>query len=67
VAALFARTRTGKGMLVETSLLRTGIFALASDMATQMHFGKLSSTPPRDRADEPTRNFYKTLGVLKRG
>lgn len=60
VAALFARTRTGKGMLVETSLLRTGIFALASDMATQMHFGKLSSTPPRDRADEPTRNFYKT-------
>lgn len=60
VAALFSRTRTGKGMLVETSLLRTGIFALASDMATQMHFGKLSSTPPRERADEATRNFYKT-------
>ena len=60
LAALYARDRTGKGMLVETSLLRTGIFALASDMATQMHFGKLSSTPPRERADEATRNFYKT-------
>ncbi|MDO9459108.1 MAG: CaiB/BaiF CoA-transferase family protein [Alphaproteobacteria bacterium] len=60
LAALYARDRTGKGTLVETSLLRTGIFALASDMATQMHFGKLSSTPPRERADEATRNFYKT-------
>ncbi len=60
LAALYARDRSGKGMLVETSLLRTGIFALASDMATQLHFGKLSSTPPRERADEATRNFYKT-------
>ena len=60
IAALYARDRTGKGALVETSLLRTGIFALASDMATQLHFGKLSSTAPRDRADEATRNFYKT-------
>ncbi|MSP44172.1 MAG: CoA transferase [Alphaproteobacteria bacterium] len=60
LAALYARDRTGKGTLVETSLLRTGIFALASDMATQLHFGKLASTPPRELAVEATRNFYQT-------
>lgn len=60
LAALYARDRSGKGALVETSLLRTGIFTLGSDMCTQLHFGKLSSTPPREEAIEAARNFYKT-------
>lgn len=60
MAALYDRTNTGKGKLVEASLLRTGIWTLASDMATQLHFGRLASTPPRDEAIEVTRNFYQT-------
>ncbi len=60
MAALYDRNNTGKGKLVEASLLRTGIFALGSDMSTQLHFGRLSSTTPRAEATEVTRNFYET-------
>lgn len=60
MAALYDRNTTGKGKLVEASLLRTGIFALGSDMSTQLHFGRLSSTTPRAEATEVTRNFYET-------
>lgn len=34
--ALFQRERTGKGALVETSLLRTGLYVLGSDLIVQM-------------------------------
>jgi crotonobetainyl-CoA:carnitine CoA-transferase CaiB-like acyl-CoA transferase len=35
-AALFQRERTGAGSLVETSLLRTGLYVLGSDLMVQM-------------------------------
>ncbi|MBV1904983.1 MAG: CoA transferase, partial [Pseudomonadales bacterium] len=60
MGALFERERSGKGKLVEASLLRTGIFMLGSDLSTQLHFGRLASTTPRAEAIEPTRNFYRT-------
>jgi crotonobetainyl-CoA:carnitine CoA-transferase CaiB-like acyl-CoA transferase len=60
LAALFERERTGKGRLVETSLLRTGIYALGSDMAIQLALGKVGSTRPRENALNPLNNFYKT-------
>ncbi|HEX4431368.1 MAG TPA: CoA transferase, partial [Frankiaceae bacterium] len=34
--ALFQRERTGQGSLVETSLLRTGLYVLGSDLVVQM-------------------------------
>ncbi|MBV1878454.1 MAG: CoA transferase [Pseudomonadales bacterium] len=60
MGALYERERTGKGKLVEASLLRTGTFMLGSDLSTQLHFGRLASTTPRAEAIEPTRNFYQT-------
>lgn len=60
LAALFERERTGEGKLVETSLLRTGIFALGSDMAIQLFLGRVGSTQPRAQAISPLNNFYQT-------
>ena len=50
LAALLERERTGRGQLVETSLLRTGIYCVGWDLGIQLRFGKLGSTgraPPR--------------------
>ncbi len=59
-AALVERARTDKGRLVETSLLRTGIYSLGSDMAIQLKFGRLASTKSREQAPNPVNNFFKT-------
>jgi crotonobetainyl-CoA:carnitine CoA-transferase CaiB-like acyl-CoA transferase len=60
LAALVERQRTGKGRLVESSLLRAGIYAAGSDMAVQLKFGKLGSTKSRHEAVQPISNFFKT-------
>ena len=44
LAAVYERTQTGKGKVVETSLLRTGIYSVSSDMALQLKFGRVPST-----------------------
>jgi len=59
-AALVERGRTGEGRLVETSLLRTGIYSMGCDMAIQLHFGRVASTKPREQAINPVNNFFKT-------
>ena len=59
-AALVERARTGKGRLVETSLLRTGIYTLGSDMAIQLKFGRVASTRRREEAVNPVNNYFKT-------
>ncbi len=60
LAAVFERQTTGVGRLVETSLLRTGVYSIGSDMAIQLRFGKLASTRPRHAAVNPLANFFKT-------
>jgi crotonobetainyl-CoA:carnitine CoA-transferase CaiB-like acyl-CoA transferase len=60
LAAVYERHGTGKGRLVETCLLRTGVYSIGSDMAIQLRFGKLASTRPRERAVQPLANFFKT-------
>ncbi len=60
LAAVHERHSTGKGRLVETSLLRTGVYSIGSDMAIQLRFGKLASTRPRPQAVQPLANFFKT-------
>lgn len=60
LAAVVERTRTGTGRLVETSLLRAGVYAIGSDMAVQLHYGKLSSTKSRHQALNPLSNFYRS-------
>ena len=53
MAALFDRERTGKGGVVETSLLRTGIYTLGWDVGVQLRFGKRTSTKRRDQNPSP--------------
>lgn len=60
LAAVVERSRTGAGRLVETSLLRTGVYAIGSDMAVQLHYGKLASTKSRAEALNPISNFFQT-------
>lgn len=60
LAAVVERGRTGKGRLVEASLLRAGIYAAGSDTAVQLKFGKLGSTKSRHESVSPLNNFFCT-------
>ena len=53
MAALFDRERTGKGRVVETSLLRTGIYTIGWDVGVQLRFGKRTSTKRRENNPAP--------------
>ncbi len=59
-AALVKATRTGEGQLVEASLLRTALFAMGSDFAIQLFFGRIGSTKSRHEQIQPLMNFFKT-------
>lgn len=59
-AALVEAVRTGKGRLVETSLFRAGLFAMGSDFAIQLFFGRVASTKSRHEQNVPLSNFFKT-------
>lgn len=60
LAAVYERQSTNVGRLVETSLLRTGIYSISSDMAIQLRFGRIASTRPREAALNPIGNFFQT-------
>jgi crotonobetainyl-CoA:carnitine CoA-transferase CaiB-like acyl-CoA transferase len=59
-AALVEAQRTGKGRLVEASLFRTGLYAMGSDFAIQLFFGRIASTKSRTEQIVPISNFYQT-------
>ncbi len=59
-AALVEAQRTGKGRLVESSLFRTGLYAMGSDFAIQLFFGRIASTKGRSEQIVPISNFYRT-------
>ncbi|HSL58411.1 MAG TPA: CaiB/BaiF CoA-transferase family protein [Acidimicrobiales bacterium] len=58
LAALLRRERTGVGGLVETSLLRTGVYCLGWDLSIQLRFGKLAPAVPRHQVANPVINAY---------
>lgn len=60
LAALYERERTGQGRLVQTSLLATGVYVMASDLAVQLKLGRLASARPRDNPLNPLANFYRS-------
>jgi crotonobetainyl-CoA:carnitine CoA-transferase CaiB-like acyl-CoA transferase len=59
LAALLERERTGRGQLVETSLLRTGIYCVGWDLGIRMRFGKMAPTTPRTEMMNPMVNCYQ--------
>jgi crotonobetainyl-CoA:carnitine CoA-transferase CaiB-like acyl-CoA transferase len=57
-AALFHRERTGRGQLVSTSLLRTGIYSIGMDVSTRLALGRIAAAPTRTRPQNPLMNTY---------
>jgi crotonobetainyl-CoA:carnitine CoA-transferase CaiB-like acyl-CoA transferase len=60
MSALYERERTGKGRLVEASLLRTAHYAMGSDLAIQHTYGRTASNRARRDVSLPLVNFFKT-------
>jgi crotonobetainyl-CoA:carnitine CoA-transferase CaiB-like acyl-CoA transferase len=60
LAALYERERTGRGRLVQTSLLATGVYVMGSDLAVQLKFGRLASARTRDNPINAIANLYKS-------
>ena len=61
-AALLARTRTGRGQLVHTSLVGNGTFQLGWDYANLAWVGQSAPSPDRRRVTNPLNNSYKCAG-----
>lgn len=60
LAALTERAATGKGRLVETSLIRTGSYAIGWDLAIQLKFGEHNRARQRSQTQSPVANYFKT-------
>lgn len=60
LAALYERQTTGKGRLVEASLLRVAHYAGGSDFAIQHSYGRTASNRPRRNAPNPIINYFQT-------
>jgi len=59
LAALAERANTGKGRLVETSLIRTGAYAIGWDLAIQLRHGEHNRALPRARTQSPVANYFR--------
>ena len=59
MAALFDRERTGRGRLVSTSLLRTGMYTLGWDIGVYLRYGKRQSTKSNRENPAPQMNCYR--------
>lgn len=60
LAALVERERTGRGRLVEASLLRTGMWALAGELGVAAMGGRPRPPYPREECPTPLYNSYRT-------
>jgi crotonobetainyl-CoA:carnitine CoA-transferase CaiB-like acyl-CoA transferase len=60
MAALYRRERTGRGQLVSTSLLRTGLYCVGWDTGTRLRFGTVAPTAPRTQPLNPVLNQYRS-------
>jgi crotonobetainyl-CoA:carnitine CoA-transferase CaiB-like acyl-CoA transferase len=59
LAALWERERTGRGGVVETSLLRAGMYCMGWELGIQLVFGKLAPKARRDESPTPLVNCYQ--------
>ncbi|MGH0031468.1 MAG: CaiB/BaiF CoA transferase family protein [Myxococcota bacterium] len=58
-AALFAREKSGKGQLVSTSLLRTGLYTLSFDLSIAVRLGVPIAVADRKTMGNPAINCYQ--------
>ena len=59
LAAVLEQRATGRGRVVEVSLLRTGTYVLGWDLGLQMTLGKVARAEPRERNQAPLMNSYR--------
>ena len=60
LAALIGRQATGEGRLVETSLIRAGVYSIGWDMAIQLKWNRLGSQRTRKEVFDPIQNYFLT-------
>ena len=60
LAALHERHATGKGRLVETSLLRAGAYTVSWDLAIQLRYGEVTTAQPRSDRPGAISGFFRT-------
>jgi crotonobetainyl-CoA:carnitine CoA-transferase CaiB-like acyl-CoA transferase len=60
LSAVVERQATGRGRLVETSLIRAGVYAIGWDMSIQLKWGRLASQRTRKEVLNPISNYFKT-------
>ena len=60
LAAVVERESTGRGRLVETSLVRSGVYAIGWDYSIQLKWGRLASQRMRADAINPLSNYFRT-------
>ena len=60
LAKLLERERTGTGGLVETSLLRAGMYTTGWELAIQQRFGKSQAPEDRTASSTPLVNCYRS-------
>jgi crotonobetainyl-CoA:carnitine CoA-transferase CaiB-like acyl-CoA transferase len=60
LAAVYERTKTGKGRLVETSLLRAGAYAISWDLGMHLRYGQVVTAQPREQRPVATSGFFRT-------
>jgi crotonobetainyl-CoA:carnitine CoA-transferase CaiB-like acyl-CoA transferase len=59
LAAVMEQRETGRGRVVEVSLLRTGTYVLGWDLGLQMTLGKVARAEARDQNQAPLMNPYR--------
>jgi crotonobetainyl-CoA:carnitine CoA-transferase CaiB-like acyl-CoA transferase len=60
LAAVHERASTGRGRLVETSLIRAGAYVIGWDLAQQLRYGQVTTAQPRDERPSPISGFFRT-------
>jgi crotonobetainyl-CoA:carnitine CoA-transferase CaiB-like acyl-CoA transferase len=60
LAALHERGRTGRGRLVEASLMRTGVYALGWDMSVHLRYGEATTAQPRRDRPVAISGYFRT-------
>jgi crotonobetainyl-CoA:carnitine CoA-transferase CaiB-like acyl-CoA transferase len=60
LAAVIDQRASGRGRVVEVSLLRTGAYILGWDLGLQMALGKVAGSEPRHANQAPLMNPYRT-------